>query len=106
MNMRRHLPWPFEGDRFPDDLGAVVQRTVLGGELPARVVGHGSDGSWYVGDGVNDPNEPGATVATHMRHVLERNSSVATLATLPPGHRAVRDRPGDSWRVEPMDLED
>ena len=36
--MFQHLPFPFEGGRFPSSLGAVVQRTVLSGEQPAREV--------------------------------------------------------------------
>jgi hypothetical protein len=104
--MRRFMRWPFPDDAFPAELGAVVQRTVLEGELPALVVGHAADGSWYVGDGVNDPNAPGESIATHMSHVIERNTSVASLATLPPGYRAMRDVPGQGWRVEPVDLEE
>ncbi len=34
------VPFPFEGDRFPHQLGAVVQNTVLRGEQPAREVIH------------------------------------------------------------------
>jgi hypothetical protein len=102
--MSRGLPWPFEGNAFPAALGAVVQKTVLDGVLPALVVGHTRDGDWYVGDGLNDPNEPGAVVATHVSHVIELNSSVATLASLPPGFEARRRWPGDPWRYEEVDI--
>lgn len=95
------LPWPFEGDDFPPHLGAVVMRTILPGEQPAREVIHTFDNTWLVADGVNDPNAPGACVATHMSHVVEWNSSVAHLATLPPGHVAVRGGGGQRWKVEP-----
>jgi hypothetical protein len=97
----RNLPFPFDGDTFPANLGAVVQRTVLEGVEPAREVIHATDGSWLVGDGVNDPNEPGAVVVTHMSHVVERNSSVAQLANLLLGQIARRARPGDDWVREP-----
>ena len=103
--MVRTLPWPFPDDRFPAALGAVVQRTVLEGVEPARVVGHTVDGSWYVGDGRNDPNEPGASVATHLRHAIDRNSSIGRLAGLPPGHEARRPGPDDPWMVTAVDLE-
>jgi hypothetical protein len=103
--MSRALRWPFEGDAFPAALGAVVQRTVLDGVLPALVVGHTLAGDWYVGDGVNDPNEPGAAVATHISHAVERNSSMAELASLPPGFEARRRWPGDRWRYEEVDIE-
>jgi hypothetical protein len=104
--MYRHLPFPFENDRFPDTLGAVIQRTVLEGHEPAREVIHSADNSWLVGDGINDPNEPGAVVAACMLHVIEQNSSVTKLATLPLGHAARRDNPGRPWVIEPYDLLD
>jgi hypothetical protein len=95
----RHLPFPFEGGAFPSNLGALIQRTVLNGVEPAREVIHAEDGSWLVGDGINDPNPPGASVVAHMSHVIERNSSVAGLADLPVGHIATRTHPGDPWLV-------
>lgn len=101
--MFRRLPFPFEGDSFPAQLGAVVQRTVLDGHEPAREVVHAPDGSWAVGDGVHDPNLPGASVATHIWHAVERNSSVAQLATMPPGHVAERTGPGSPWQVNVLE---
>jgi hypothetical protein len=94
----RHVAWPFPGSRFPDDLGAVIQQTVLSGELPACIVVHDSENDWCVGDGLNDPNIPEACVVAHMSHVLAWNSSVAELASLPPGSEARRDGPGQPWR--------
>ena len=101
--MIRHLPFPFEDHRLPNTLGAVVQMTVLSGEQPAREVIHAPDGSWLVGDGVNDPNPPGASAATHIAHAIERNSSIAQLGTMPPGHIAQRSGPGDPWRITVLD---
>ena len=101
--MERHLPFPFVRDVFPDELGAVVQRTVLSGLRTAREVIHAPDGSWLVGDGVADPTIPDASIAAHMAHVLERNSSVARLATMPPGHWARRDGPGRPWEILPLE---
>src|SRR5688572_28322734 len=92
--MFRNLPFPFPGDRFPAQLGGVVQRTVLNGEEPAREVVHTTDG-----DGINDPNEPGASVATHIWHVIELNSSVASLASMRPGQIATRSGPGSRWVI-------
>jgi hypothetical protein len=98
--MRRVMPFPYEGDRFPAALGAVVQGTVLQGEQPARVVIHTPEGDWCIGDGVNDPNLPGASTATHISHAVELNSSIAALATMPPGHIARRTDPGHDWQVQ------
>lgn len=97
--MFRHLPFPFKDERFPSELGAVVQQSVLTGDQPAREVIHAPDGSWLVGDGVNDPNLPGASVATHLVHAIERNSSIAELATMPPGHIAQRSEAGETWTI-------
>lgn len=99
--MLRQLPFPFEGDAFPAELGAVVQKTVLSGELAPLDVTHTSDNSWLVGDGVNDPNEPGACIATHISHVIESNSSIAALASLPLGYTATREAARAEWVVSP-----
>ena len=82
----REIPWPFENDEFPPDLGAVVMRTVLDGELPALQVIHADDW-WGVADGLNDPNGD-ASMAVHIAHVLELDPSLGELATLPPGYQA------------------
>ena len=88
----RQVPWPFFGGSFPAHLGAVIQKTVLSGELPALLVIHDADNDWAVGDGVNDPNEPGASVVSHITHAIERNSSIATLADLPLGWQVAKGR--------------
>jgi hypothetical protein len=97
--MFRDFPWPFHGGAFPRGLGAVVQRTVIDGSLPALLVLHALDGSWAIGDGMNDPNLPGASMATHIWHAIERNTSIAGLANLAPGHEARRASPGEPWVV-------
>ena len=101
--MFQRLPFPFDGDVFPAALGAVIQRTVLDGSEPAREVTHTFDGSWLVSDGVNDPNPPGASVATHIWHAIKHNSSVRSLASMPPGHIAKREGPGCEWRIVILD---
>jgi hypothetical protein len=61
---------------------------------------HAPDGSWLVGDGINEPNLPGASTATYLAQVIERNSAVADLANMPPGHIGpVRSGPGEAWAV-------
>jgi hypothetical protein len=93
------MPFPYEDDRFPLELGAVVQNTVLRGEQPAREVIHTPEGDWCIGDGVNDPNVAGAATATHIWHAVESNSSIALLAAMPPGHVAQRPDPGHDWEI-------
>jgi hypothetical protein len=101
--MFQRLPFPFDGDEFPAALGAVVQRTVLSGSELAREVIHTPDGFWLVGDGVSDPNLPGASVATHIWHAIEHNSSVRSLASMPPGRIAKREGPGREWQILPLE---
>jgi hypothetical protein len=101
--MFQRLPFPYSGGRFPGNLGAVVQKSVLSGERPARLVVHTPDGSWLIGDGVDDPNEADVSIATHILHAVERNSSIADLATLEPGHIAERSAPGDPWRISVLE---
>ena len=99
----RHLAFPFPAGKFPPNLGAVVVVSVLSGERPALVVEHAPDGSWAVGDGVSDPNKAGACSIGHMSHVVEWNSSVAQLATMPPSHIATRSGPGEAWVVHQIE---
>ena len=61
---------------------------MLDGSEPAGEVIHDEDNNWLVGDGVTDPDLPRAAVASHIWPVIERNSSVADLTTLPLGHIA------------------
>jgi hypothetical protein len=89
------VPFPFPGGEFPAEPGAVVQRTVLTGARPAREVVHAPDGSWVVGDGEEDPNLPDASIAAHISHVVRHNSSVAELATMPPGTGPIETVLGD-----------
>ena len=100
--MCRVMPFPYDGDRFPPALGAVVQNTVLRGEQPAREVIHTPEGEWCIGDGVNDPNAPGAATAIHISHAVERNSSIASLASMPPSHIAKRIDPGHDWVIHTL----
>ena len=103
--MRQHVPFPFPDQRLRVELGAVVQETVLGGQLPARLVVHTDDNNWMVGDGVNDPNESGACIATHMSHVVARDGSVAALSALPLGHQAERPGLGQPWIISRFEWE-
>jgi hypothetical protein len=97
--MFQHVPFPFATERFPDELGAVIQTTVLDGKEPAREVGHTADNSWFVGDGVNDPNLPGAAVAMHIRHVVDADPTIERLSRLPLGCIATRRDRNDAWVI-------
>jgi hypothetical protein len=94
--MFQHVKFPFPDERFPDELGAAIQKTVLDGQLPARYVAHTEDNSWLVGDDLSDPNVEGAAIAAHIRHVVDADPTLEPLATLPPrlsGSTQVAERP-------------
>jgi hypothetical protein len=96
--MRIDIPWPFPNDQFPDDLGAVVMNSVLDGRRPALQIVHFETGSWGVADAIDRPKVRNMT-ATHLRHVLDRDPTLAELATMQPGYQADRNAVGDPWVI-------
>lgn len=102
----RSVPFPFADDKFPPNLGAVVQRTVADGSMPALTVVHDTDGDWSVLDGVNDPNLPDACGVHAIARIAEKDPSIAETATLAPGFAAYRDSPDEPWIIEPFEYED
>jgi hypothetical protein len=95
----RERPFPFPGDRFPDNLGTVVQLTVSDGVEPVREVIHTSDKSWLVGDRVNDPSEPQAVQVACTAHLADLDASVDQVASLPLGMVAFREDAQSPWKV-------
>ena len=102
----RSVDFPFPDDEFPANVGAVVQRTVLDGREPARVVIHDAEGDWCVGDGINDPNERGACVVACLHCIVTADPAIASLATLPVGYQARRSEADESWVLSPHAYED
>ncbi|WP_433827860.1 hypothetical protein ACQP2E_00075 [Actinoplanes sp. CA-015351] len=98
----KERPFPFPGNRFPEDLGAVIQRTVSDGAEPAREIIHLDDNGWLVSDGVNDWNAPGAVQVACLTHLVDLDPSVEQMATLPLGHAAYRKDAASPWTVEPF----
>ncbi|WP_329426770.1 hypothetical protein OG339_42055 [Streptosporangium sp. NBC_01495] len=96
----RNVPFPFPAGRFPPELGAVVQRTVVSGELPALVVIHDDENDWLIGDGVTDTGDSAASTLSHVQHVVDRDPTVADTATLPCGYAARRPSRSAPWVIE------
>jgi len=94
------LPWPFQDGTFPRQLAAVVMDSVLEGRMPALQVVHFASGLWGIADGIDEPDEHNCT-ATHIWHVLDRDESLQTLASLAPGYQADRTQPGGGWTISP-----
>jgi hypothetical protein len=91
-------PWPYEDDRFPRRLGVLVMKTILDGNMPVLQVVHAPEDWWGFADGVSSPNGD-ASITVHVHHVLDIDSSLQELATLPPGFKADRDEPDSPWVV-------
>ena len=85
--------WPF--DQAPN-VTAITTRQVLEDNLPIlRVVHYSDDHSWAFTCGTtNDPND-GKMIC--MEDALKLDPSIATIADLPPGWGAWREKVGDSW---------
>jgi hypothetical protein len=94
--LKRSMAFPFPGDKFPADLGAVVQRTVADGEMPALVVVHDDENEWLIGDGVTDAS-PEACGVFHILHIVNSDPSLKILATLPVGYVAERGSTAEKW---------
>jgi hypothetical protein len=92
------VAWPYEDSRFPPDLGVIVMRTILDGEMPVLQVVHAPEDWWGFADGVNSPNGD-ASITAHVHHVLDLDPSLVQLATLQPGSKADRDDPDAPWVV-------
>ncbi|WP_204075855.1 hypothetical protein [Planotetraspora phitsanulokensis] len=97
--VRRH-DLPFESGTFPAGLGAVVNRRVASGQVPALVVVHDDEDDWLVGDGETD-GEDDNLVVLHISHLVARDPSLSETATLPAGYAAWRSSVSAPWTVEP-----
>jgi hypothetical protein len=100
-----HPNWPFEGGRFPSNLGVVANRSLLTGDESPRLVTHDRDGWWQALDGVG-PTEPENGVVTCMMCLIDLHPELAELADLPPGWAAERERPGAPWQRGERALEE
>lgn len=69
-------------------------------DLPALQVVHFEDWYWGVADAIDSPTVRNVT-GTHLRHVLDRDPTIAELATMQPGYQADRDAVGDPWVISP-----
>ncbi|WP_346129335.1 hypothetical protein [Lentzea roselyniae] len=88
------------------EVGAIVQRTVANGEMPALVVVHDDEGDWLIGDGVNDPNVDDACGLFHLGHVIEMDPSLMQVLDLPAAHIATRESAASAWEIAALQYED
>ncbi|MFF7127261.1 hypothetical protein [Streptomyces sp. NPDC008240] len=97
-SMQPDVTWPYPDGIFPQRLLAIVQRTVADGSLALMVI-HDDEEDWLLSDGLHNPNTDGASIVCHLDHVLGLDPSLATLASLPPGHVAERSHQDEPWSI-------
>ncbi|MGW3351620.1 hypothetical protein ACWDA3_50700 [Nonomuraea rubra] len=102
----RHVPFPFPGGEFPLGLGAVVQRTVISGEMPALIVIHDDENDWLIGDDITDASDPDASAICHVAHIIDLDPTVAETASLPCGYAARRASKEAPWVLEEWHYEE
>lgn len=91
--------WPF--DQAPN-VAAITTVRVLEENLPILTVVHYSDDhSWAFVCGTTDSTEDGRVIG--MGHALSIDPTLRTIADLPPGWTAYRDRVGGEWQRAPDD---
>ena len=95
------IDWPF--DQAPN-VAAITTVQVLKNKLPILKVTHYSDDhSWAFTCGTTNATEDGRVIG--MRQVLLLDPTLRTIADLPPGWTAWRERVGDEWNRAPNDNE-
>ena len=52
-----------------------------------------------IGDGIGDPNVPGASTIAHIWHIVGKDPTLERLAGLPLGQVAQRNDVGGPWRI-------
>jgi len=87
--------WPFSDDPH---LNVFVSRCVVEDNAPIVLVAHDRQGDWQFIGPVDDPEKDGCKLSC-FHCVVERDTSIRTLARLLPGWRASRNGPSDDWAV-------
>jgi len=85
--------WPF--DQAPN-VAAITTRQVIKEGLPIlRVTHYSDDDSWAFVCGTTDKTEDGRVIG--MGTALKLDPSLRTVADLPPGWTAWREKVGGAW---------
>lgn len=84
----------------------LTSRHVMYESWPILLVVHladerGSSRQWNFVNGWGDTDEASNAMTVHVHHLTELDSTIESLADLPPGWRAWRATPSDPWNREP-----
>lgn len=79
---------------------AIASVRVLSGAQPLRLVMRYADGGWAFL--CNTTAHVDDLLTVHAHHLFDEfPADLAAIRTLSPGHLAVRERLGATWRIEP-----
>ena len=85
--------WPFDQSR---DVVAITTRQVMHDGHPVlSVVHYSEDHSWAFLSG--EPFDPADALVVRMQTVVDTDSTLHTIADLPPGWVATRESVGSKW---------
>jgi hypothetical protein len=87
--------WPFQD---PDNTAAFCCEHVFSQERPILYVTHDHDGDWQFLCGQS--HSDGKPRVVCLGCMVERDPTIWTLADMPAGWGADRDRPGANWNRE------
>lgn len=85
--------WPFDEDPH---LGVFVSRCVVEDNAPIVLVAHEQGGDWQFIGPVDDPDRDGCKLSC-LHCVVEKDSTIRSLAGLLPGWQATRNGIDDDW---------
>lgn len=87
--------WPFAENPHQS---VFVSRCVVEDNAPIVLVVHERQGDWQFIGPVDDPEKDGCKISC-FHCVVERDTSIRTLARLLPGWQATRTVPGERWAL-------
>jgi len=102
IEMSNRKSWPF--DQAPNVAAMTTRQVIEQNSLIRQVVHYGDDCSWAFLCGTTEEREDYRLV--HMAELLNRDSSLRSIADLPPGWQAWRDSKDSPWERSLEDHEE
>lgn len=89
-------PWPF--DQPPNCAVVTTTHVIRAGEPITHVFHDEEDHGWQF----HYPGEKSISdcMLVSLKTILHHDPTVAEVATMPPGHLAIREKVGSPWRIE------
>ena len=98
MNHPKNSDWPFDD---PPNVAVFTSKRIVEGTDWIYYVGHDADdGAWQF-HGPSGPCDVDSAVLVSLKSVVQRDQSVRSLADLPVGWCAWREKPNGEWKRAP-----